>query len=257
MCRHLAYLGPARSLSSLLYEPEHSLEKQSWKPKHQREGAMNADGWGVGWWDPAITSTPARYRTSRSMWADASFRSVADLVQAGAIVAAARSATPPLPVVETGNAPFSSDEWLFSLNGFVVGFSGELGEEMRRDVSPRRAAAIEGSSDSEVLFSLVLDAMDRGSSPGEALVTATVDALSRAEGRLNLLLADSGNLWATACGNSLYALEGVGLARDGVLVASEPLDDHPGWAQVPEGTLVEATAGGVRTIPMPLTKGQR
>ena len=33
MCRHLAYLGPPRSLASLLYEPEQSLEKQSWKPR--------------------------------------------------------------------------------------------------------------------------------------------------------------------------------------------------------------------------------
>ena len=42
MCRHLAYLGPSRSLSSLLYEPPESLERQSWKPRFQREGAMNA-----------------------------------------------------------------------------------------------------------------------------------------------------------------------------------------------------------------------
>lgn len=255
MCRHLAYLGPPRSLASLLYEPEQSLERQSWQPKHQREGALNADGWGVGWWDPAVTATPARYRSARPLWSDASLRSVADLVRAGAIVAAVRSATPPLPVVETGNAPFSADGWLFSLNGFVRGFAGELGEALRRDVSPVRAGAIQGSSDSEVLFALVLDSMDGGASPTDALVAVTAHALARAEGRLNLLLADGARIVATACGNSLFVLEGEGLADGGVLVASEPLDDHAGWVQVPEGTVVEATCSGVRTSALPLTKG--
>ncbi|MEO6318328.1 MAG: class II glutamine amidotransferase, partial [Acidimicrobiales bacterium] len=33
MCRHLAYLGPARSLASLLHEPPHSLEVQTFKPR--------------------------------------------------------------------------------------------------------------------------------------------------------------------------------------------------------------------------------
>ena len=68
MCRHLAYLGPPRTLASLLHEPSRSLELQSWKPALQREGAINADGWGVGWWDPAVRPEPARYRTAAPMW---------------------------------------------------------------------------------------------------------------------------------------------------------------------------------------------
>ncbi len=39
-------------------------------------------------------------------------------------LAAVRSATPPSPIVATGNAPFASGPWLFSLNGFVAGFRG-------------------------------------------------------------------------------------------------------------------------------------
>ncbi len=128
MCRHLAYLGPPRSLSSLLYEPAESLERQSWKPRFQREGAMNADGWGVGWWDPHVRSDPARYRTASPMWTDRSFRSVAEVVHAGALVAAVRSATPPSPIVATGNAPFTAGPWLFSLNGFVSEYRGPIGE---------------------------------------------------------------------------------------------------------------------------------
>ena len=255
MCRHLAYLGPQRSLSSLLYEPEQSLEKQSHAPRHQRDGAMNADGWGVGWWDPTVTAVPARYRTARPMWADVSFRSVADVVHADAITAAARSATPPLPVVETGNAPFSSGEWLFSLNGFIIGFASALGEELRRSVSPARSIDIQGTTDSEVLFALVLDALDDGANPGEALEQVTVDALSRAEGYLNMLLTDGRHITASACGNSLFSLLDAGLAADGVLVASEPLDDDTGWTRVPDGSVVRASVGSLEITPMSTPKG--
>lgn len=250
MCRHLAYLGPARSLSSLLYGPPLSLERQSWKPLHQREGAMNADGWGVGWWDPAVRPEPARYRTDAPMWTDRSFRSVAEIVHTSAITAAVRSATPPSPIVDTGNAPFSSGPWLFSLNGFVTGFRGEVGEELRRSVSHRRAIGIEGTTDSEVLFALVLDRLDEGCRPPEALDEVTGHVLARAEGRLNLLLSDGAQIFATTCGNSLFTLRDTGLAAGGVLVASEPVDDDPDWAPVAPGSVLTADLDGVRVDPI-------
>lgn len=249
MCRHLSYLGPSRSLGSLLYDPPHSLERQSWAPRRQREGAMNADGWGVGWWDPSVTDEPARYRTASPMWTDSSFRSVAKVVHATAITAAARSATPPSPVVETGNAPFSSGRWLFSLNGFVLGYEGEVGERLRRSVSHARAIGIEGTADSEVLFALVLDALDAGASPSEALLSVTGDVLTTGEARLNLVLSDGHQIVATACGNSLFTLQGTGLAEGGVLVSSEPLDDDPAWREVPDRSLVAATVDQLRTTP--------
>lgn len=250
MCRHVAYLGPTRSLSSLLYAPDLSLERQSWKPLHQREGAMNADGWGVGWWDPEVRAEPARYRTAAPMWTDRSFRSVADLVHAGAIVAAVRSATPPSPIVDTGNAPFHAGRWLFSLNGFVIGFRGPVGERLRRDVSEHRAIGIEGTTDSEVLFALVLDALDAGASPADALCEVTAAVLDRTDGKLNLLLGDGERIVASTCGNSLFTLHDDGLAAGGVLVASEPLDDHGGWVPVPDGHVVEATIDGLHVRPM-------
>lgn len=255
MCRHLVYLGPPRSLASLLYEPPQSLERQSWKPLRQREGAMNADGWGVGWWDLAVRAEPARYRTASPMWTDRSFRSVAEVVHAGAIAAAVRSATPPSPIVDTGNAPFSSGPWLFSLNGFVTGFRSAIGEGLRRLVSEERAVGIEGTSDSEVLFALVLDALDGGAEPAAALASVTTEVLSRTEGKLNLLLTDGHGVAVSACGNSLFTLVDAGLAAGGVLVASEPLDDHPGWAQVPDGSIVEGAIGGLRTTPLSPAEG--
>lgn len=251
MCRHLAYLGPPRTLGSLLHDPPRSLEVQSWRPVLQYEGAMNADGWGVGWWDAAVRPEPARYRTASPMWTDGSFRSVAHVVRASAMVAAVRSATPPSPVVVTGSAPFSSGPWLFSLNGFVSGFRSGIGEQLRRSVSPERAAGIEGSADSEVVFALVLDQLDRGAGPADALAAATAAVLARTEGKLNLLLGDGRSVAATACGNSLFTLRDSGLAAGGVLVASEPLDDDLAWERVPDRSIVLASIDEIEVRPLP------
>jgi glutamine amidotransferase len=251
MCRHLAYLGPDRSLASLLYEPPHSLEEQSVRPRRQREGAQNVDGWGVGWWDPAVRPEPARYRTATPIGADDGFRSVAEVVRAGAVVAAVRNASPGFPIVATGSAPFTSGPWCFSLNGFVAGFRDGLGEELRRAVTPERAAGIEGVSDTEVLFALVLDLLDDGVPPADALACVVARVRPDApDSRLNLLLGDGRAITAVACGNSLAVLRGGTLAAGGVLVASEPLDDDAGWEVVPDGSAVLARQDDHQVVPL-------
>ena len=50
MCRHLAYLGPPVSLARLVLTPAHGLYEQSWAPRRQTHGVVNADGFGLGWY---------------------------------------------------------------------------------------------------------------------------------------------------------------------------------------------------------------
>ena len=242
MCRFVAYVGPPVTLERLLVDPAHSLLHQSWAPRHQRHGTVNADGWGVGWYDVPRRAEPGRHRTPRPMWADRSFATWAGLVDASAILAAVRSATPPAPVEESGTPPFLAGRWLFAHNGAVDGFRTEVGARLRRLVSDRRTAGIEGASDSEVLFALVLDHLDGGASAEQALAEVVAMVLESTTARLNLVLSDGHRVAATACGDSLSVLSRVGLAQGGSLVASEPCDDHPGWEAVPEGSVVVATA---------------
>ncbi|MEV7197414.1 class II glutamine amidotransferase, partial [Streptomyces sp. NPDC093510] len=94
MCRHLAFLGPPQPLGSLLVTPAHSLFRQSWAPRMQRYGTVNADGFGVGWYaegDPA----PARYRRAGPIWGDASFADLARVVRSGALLGTVASRTAP------------------------------------------------------------------------------------------------------------------------------------------------------------------
>jgi glutamine amidotransferase len=225
-------------LAALLYDPPFSLVHQSWAPRQQQHGVVNADGYGVGWYAPEVRREPARYRGAGPIWADRSLASLAGVVMSGCVLAAVRSATPPTPSDESGAAPFTAGPWLFSLNGAVA----EDREALRREVSDRRAAAIEGASDAEVLFALLLDRLDAGCEPGAALAWC-VGAVA---GRLNLLLSDGHGIWATAWGDTLSWRKWSG----GVVVASEPFDDDDGWVPVPERSLVVATGDGCQVAPI-------
>lgn len=242
VCRFLAYLGPPITLEALLLAPERSLLRQSWEPQHQRVGSVNADGFGVGWYDRAVRPEPARYRRSVPIWADRSFAGFAGLVRTDAVLAAIRDAMVPLPVEESGTAPFVSGPWLFAHNGAVDGFRTGGAAALRRLVSDARLTEVEGATDSELLFALALDRLDGGATPGEALADVVRTGCRVAGGRFNLVLSDGVHLAATACGDSLFFRTGEGLA----LVASEPADDQEGWEPVPDGALIEGEKSGLR-----------
>ena len=59
--------------------------------------------------------------------------------------------------------------------------------------------------------------------------------------RLNLLLTDGQRILATRWNDTLSVLR----TDDGVVVASEPYDDDPRWADVPDHHLVDVTADAV------------
>ncbi len=253
MCRLLAYLGPPVPLEAVVSAPEHSLVRQSYAPRHQRHGRVNADGFGVGWYDRAVREAPARYRSDRPIWSDRSLASMAGLVCSGAVLAAVRDATPPAAVEESGSPPFASGPWLFAHNGAVAGFTGGAGVALRQLISPTRLAGIEGASDSEVVFALVLDALDAGAGAGDAVARAVTAVESVASARLNLVLTDGRDVVASAWGDTLFLLDDPWWGRPpgrATVVASEPYDDDPRWLAVPDRSIVGVGAEGVTVAPL-------
>ena len=67
MCRLLAYKGPPVILDDLLYEPEHSIIKQSYDAREMEE-PLNGDGFGVGWYAPRLSKNPAVFTSVRPAW---------------------------------------------------------------------------------------------------------------------------------------------------------------------------------------------
>jgi glutamine amidotransferase len=247
MCRHLAYLGPAATLRSVIIEPSHGLYRQGWAPRLQRHGTVNADGFGVGWYcdgDPE----PARYRRAEPIWADESFADVARVTRAGAMLAAVRCATAGTDLGPAAVAPYRSGRWLFSHNGVIDGWPGSV-TGLAETLPAGALLELESRTDSALLWALVLHRLRLGLAPADALA-GTISALTdmSVSGRFNLLLTDGQVIAATAAGDTLYYRH----RGDTVVVASEPGDDEPGWAEVPDGSVVTAVPGHVHVDPLTL-----
>jgi glutamine amidotransferase len=217
MCRHLGWLGTEATVSSLLLDPPHGLRVQSYAPRRQKHGLMNADGWGVGFFEGGA---PRRWRSAAPLWGDVSFDSVAPALRSRCVVAAVRSATVGMPIEASATAPFTDGRWLLSHNGVVD-----------RSVLPLTSTA-ESVCDSAMLaatiFALGPEAL------GETI--AKIGALDPCS-RLNVLAANGSRMLATAWGDTLSILR----RDDGVALASEPYDDDPAWEDVPDRHLVEVT----------------
>lgn len=245
MCRHLCYLGPPLPLAALLFDPPYSLVRQSWAPRDMRGGGtINADGFGVGWY--ADTTEPVRYRRATPLWSDTTLPALAAATSSRAVLAAVRSATVGMPVVETAAAPFTDGPWLFSHNGVVRGWPDSL-VPLAGAVPVRDLLTLDAPTDAAVLWALIRYRLRAGEPPARA-VAATVREVSRAApgSRLNLLLTDGRTVVATTVGHALS------VRADGgsVCVASEPLDDDPAWQPVPDNHLLVAATNDVRVEPM-------
>ena len=229
-----------------MLDPPYGLLRQSYAPRQQRHGRINADGFGVGWYASDVRSEPARYRRGQPIWTDASFASLAGVVSSRVVLAAVRSATPPFPSDEAGAAPFTAGRWLFSLNGAVADF-GAAALDLRSRLPASSAAAVEGPSDAALLWALLRHRLELGQPLAEALTAVVADAVAAGGGRLNLLATDEQTVVATTYGDTLFTRR----EADGVLVVSEPSDDLPGWEQVPDRCLVVATSEQVDISPLP------
>jgi gamma-glutamyl hercynylcysteine S-oxide hydrolase len=246
MCRHLAYLGPPAALRDLLIRPPHGLYRQSWAPRRQKYGTVNADGFGVGWYaegDPV----PARYRRDVPIWSDPSFADLARVTRTRALLAAVRSATDGCAPGEASAAPFAAGRWLFSHNGALPGWPGSLAA-LAATLPPEELISLEARCDSALVWALVLHRLRAGAAPGDALTSVVTDVAAQSAGRLNLLLTDGTTIAATTWGDTLFHRVVPGRS---VVVASEPDDDDPAWTAVPDRTLLLATPGSVELSPIP------
>jgi glutamine amidotransferase len=224
VCRHLGWLGTPRSVASLMLDPPSGLLVQSYAPRRQKHGLMNADGWGVGFFDQTVVR---RWRSAAPLWGDVSFASVAPVLHSGCVVAAVRSASIGMPIESTASAPFTDGHWLLSHNGLVD-----------RAVLPAWTSA-ESTVDSALLAALIFD---RGL--GKLGDTITEVAAADPNARLNILAANGSQLLATTWGDTLSVLR----RDDGVVLASEPYDDNPGWQEIPDRHLVRVDGSGVELI---------
>ncbi|UKY53928.1 ergothioneine biosynthesis protein EgtC [Streptomyces inhibens] len=246
MCRHLAYLGPEIPFGQVVLDPPYGLYRQSWAPRRQLHGTVNADGFGVGWYAPG-DPVPARYRRAGPIWGDEQLPDLARVVRTGALLAAVRDATVAGADAEAAAAPYAAGRHLFSHNGAVPGWPDSLAP-LAAALPPRELLRLQARCDAAFLWALVQHRLARGDELGEALAdTVTAVAEAAPGSRLNLLLTDGTTIAATTWGDTLYHLA---IPGGGRVVASEPYDDSPHWTEVPDGTLLRVTRADVHLTPL-------
>ncbi|GAA3455829.1 class II glutamine amidotransferase [Dactylosporangium matsuzakiense] len=255
MCRWLAYSGSPLLLEEMLYKPDHSLIDQS---RHARLGVdtTNGDGFGVGWYGTG--DVPGLLRSVSPAWSDRNLRELATHVSSPLFMAHVRSSTG-TPVQQTNCHPFRYERWLWMHNGSIARFA-TLRRDLMLAVGPEFFPAIEGSTDSELMFVLALTLGLRDDPPGAvARMVGIVEAAALRHGvadpvQMTVATSDGSTVWAfrystrhqsrslfysteTRCLRMLHPeIPMLRLVSDeSRLIVSEPLVDLPGaWNEMPE-----------------------
>ncbi|MCA9550327.1 MAG: class II glutamine amidotransferase [Myxococcales bacterium] len=268
MCRFTVYLGPPLRLSTLLLDPSHSLIRQSYEAAERAE-PLNGDGFGVGWYAPEFTQEPAVFRSVSPAWSNRNLKSLAKVVASPCILAHVRAATPGMVVSQTNCHPFQWQRILFMHNGHVGDF-GKIRRRLLASLSDEAFNLIQGSTDTEHLFAVLVDELMQDHDPQDALPRCLHRAVRRVLGlvrtygdgtpsNLNLAVADGDR--AVVCrytdapdrppetlyylGHELYAPAAGATARrrqretsPAFIVASERLTENHDWKAVPRNHMI-------------------
>lgn len=249
MCRFVVYLGKEEIvLRQLLEDPENSLIKQSMNAK---EGIheVNADGFGVAWYNRSIDNEPGVFRSTRPAWNDYNLISMARKIESNCVLAHIRAAT--MGEITTYNChPFSYKEYSFVHNGGIAHFE-DLRRELVLELDEELFQAVKGQTDSEHLFFLIMQflSQDKEKNLEQALLQGIKWVNDRQKNSsdeyfsgLNTAITDGKQLIVTRyCSKdhrpiSLYYSTGKAKADslDNLIVASEPLTNiAQDWVEIP------------------------
>lgn len=185
MCRFLAYLGAPITMDDLLYKPENSLIRQSYKSL-EREEPLNGDGFGVGWYDFDIDETPGVFISIRPAWNNRNLRSIAPKIKSPCIFAHVRAASIG-DVSEENCHPFRYRNLLFMHNGDIGGFR-RIKRALRNRLDDEIYDWLQGDTDSEHFFALFLNHLQKN--PGEQNTQTFATAFEEAIAELKEICAE-------------------------------------------------------------------
>ncbi len=241
MCRWMAYLGAPRHVDDWLFSTPRALANQA---RHSYKAVLcsHGDGVGFGWY--GSRAEPGVYRSAGPAWGDGNLRELARQIDTGLAFAHVRASTG-APNVFVNCHPFRAGRWLFMHNGQIGGFC-HLRRQLERELSDACYCALEGGTDSELIFRLmVCSGLEREPEHAMRTVMSRIEAVRGAAGvdepfRATFALSDGRSLWAVRWSSdphppSLFHISVPG----GRLLVSEPLDDElHRWTPVADNTLI-------------------
>lgn len=119
-----------------------------------RQSERHPDGWGVAYY---VAHAPHVVKGASAAFGDQLFKHVSGIVTSETVLAHLRKATQgELSTINTH--PFQYGHWVFAHNGNIEGF-GEVRDELLARIPPVLRRFILGTTDSEVLFYMILGKM--------------------------------------------------------------------------------------------------
>ncbi|MBL7961718.1 ergothioneine biosynthesis protein EgtC [bacterium] len=255
MCRLVIYKGVSLPISNLVLDPSHSLFKQSYEANEMLSGRLNADGFGFGWYHPALDPSPAIYTNTQAIWHDVNVPRMMNKIASELFFAHVRGASDGMPVTSTNTHPFSYRNFLFMHNGAIDDFRTKIFPAIVPDIHASLWDHIKGNTDSEHVFGLwlsFLNAADKTTFTLSEQVTALRKTISHLEiiakknkidMVLNIGISDGNHVIALRhhFGHrkaTLYYIDKSSVFPGAIVVASEKLNDEENWKTVPERSLV-------------------
>jgi gamma-glutamyl hercynylcysteine S-oxide hydrolase len=258
MCRIAAYLGPPIRLSRLLHEAPHGLYDQSRNARQMAGSSVAGDGWGIGWFGPEAGTAPGLLKSILPLWSDENGKTATRAIVSGSLVGHVRYASPNIETCFVNTPLYVLDDHLWTVNGELKPWPGPLSKALRDKLDPDHEADLRGATDAEMTGALWRTCFrrtgGRDASLALRLALREIRELAREHHgavKMNILVASATEIFAMRYAdsgepNTLYYLTGEPRWHGGSVVASEPLDDGPGWQEAEPGTLVHLDGRGVR-----------
>lgn len=241
MCRFVAYIGDEELLiANLLINPENSLIRQS-KSASKDHYKVNADGFGMAWYNFKVNKSPAIFKSIQPAWNDSNLIDLSKTIESKCFMGHIRAST--IGDVSNRNChPFFYKEYTMAHNGTIDNFN-KIRRLLMAQLSDELFLSIKGNTDSECLFFLIMQYVHSGS--GMSLPDAIKKAFEwiktaqdeEDSSRLNIVITNGKEMIATrfaSKGSKILSLsysKGIG---ESFIIASEPLDDHIAeWNEVP------------------------
>lgn len=265
-------------LYDLIFKPDHSVIKQSYMAREQLSGSnINGDGFGVGFYEPAIDQFPCIFTGAGPAWSNTNMLSLSRKMSARLFFCHVRAATPGLTVSEMNCHPFACGRFMFMHNGHIEGFS-TIRRKLLFSLPQECFEMVGGTTDSEHAFALfmskllALNPSAQATCDTETMAQAMEDAIGQicewqeeagiaGTSLLNFCVTNGESVVASRfCPNedhqcaSLYLASGTDFTCDEtghatlvqesrmenlVMIASEPIthDSHD-WLEAPRNHLI-------------------
>ena len=259
MCRFFVYIGKNVILKQILWNPENSILKQSYKMtytpevlENRRNHLVNVDGFGILWYKK--DNLPYLYKSLKTPWSDLNMLEITKCINSKYIFSHVRAIKPGNNknyVNEYNCHPFRIKNYCWMHNGNICRKENLL-DYIRKNVDIELMQKIKGNTDSEYCFIIFLHFLKKGINniSFKLMQNCMIDTINKI---LNLVNNDIcslnfcvSNKKITICTRYINSIEDPPSLyyfskNKEIIISSEPIYKNKKWILVPRNSMITIT----------------